>query len=110
MADQDWDPDKENEALDLQRKQLELGRKFIAKIEADEAKQKAREEAALQNPEPVPHLSAADYTPPTFEEVSALLQKSWKEVEKIMPTACGEVKVQAFLSLVHAAGQGRYGE
>jgi len=97
--EKEWSENPEDDPIALQKKQLELGKKFLAKIEEQEAAAKQREseyKVPLGGPCPV-------YTPPTFEEVSAVLKKAWEGVEAIMPTAGDRVKAIAFTSLMHAA-------
>ncbi len=97
--EKEWSENPEDDPVELQKKQLELGKKFLEKIEAQEAEQKAREnEYRAAGP-----VSAPVYTPPTFEEVSAVLKKAWDEVERIMPTAVDGAKAYAFQTLTHAA-------
>jgi len=106
MAEKEWSENLEDDPIEIQKKQLAISQKFMAKLEAEEAK-KAEEEAARKAERaavyaPV-HGYAPAYTPPTFEEVSAILKKTWDEVERIMPTAQDRVKSIAFQTLMQAA-------
>lgn len=101
MADKEWSESPEDDPIELQKKQLALGKKFLDKIEAQEAAEKARAEEHAANPPRRAVVRA--YNPPTFEDVSVVLKKAWDEVERIMPTAGDRVKAQAFQTLTHAA-------
>lgn len=99
-GDKEWSENPEDDPVELQKKQLEMGRKFLEKIEKQEADEKARQdrERAYQ-----PALRAASaYTPPTFEEVSGRIKQAWDEVERIMPAAPDTAKVKAFEALMHS--------
>lgn len=100
-AEKEWSENPEDDPVELQKKQLELGKKFLEKIEKQEAEdnaRKEREKAYAQAP-----IAAHAYTPPTLEDVSAVLKKAWDEVERIMPTAGDRAKTHAFQSLIQAA-------
>jgi hypothetical protein len=97
---EEYDPENEIDPLKIQREQLDLAKEFMAKMKEREAKEKAAEDAYAAHPRPI---AARTYTPPTFEEVSAVLKKSWEGVEAIMPTAGDRVKAVAFQTLMQAA-------
>lgn len=101
MAEKEWSEDPEDDPIELQKKQLALGKKFLEKMEKQEAEEKARKEAYAQEAIQ-PHAYVTQYTPPTFEEVSATLKKAWSEVEHIMPNAPDAAKSYAFQTLVHS--------
>jgi hypothetical protein len=98
--DKEWSEDPADDPIELQKEHLKLGKEFLARIKKQEAEEAARR-AQLEDPgQPI---AAPAYTPPSFEEVSAVLKKAWDGVEAIMPTAPGEVKAMAFQTLMHAA-------
>ena len=97
--EKEWSENPEDDPILLQKKQLELGKRFLEKIEAQEKEEKRRkEEYAAAGP-----VEAPVYTPPSFEQVSSVIKKAWDELEKIMPTAPDRVKERAFETLMHAA-------
>lgn len=100
MPDESWDPDKENEPLELQRRQVELGEELVARMRKEDAEKAAREAeyvGAVQAVTPPP------YKYPTFEEVSARLKQARDEVDRIMLAAEPEIKFMAFQVLYRAA-------
>jgi len=99
MADKEWSEDPEDDPVELQKKQLALGKKFLEKMEKQEADEEARRQAYAE----MPARPAVPYKPPTFEDVSGTLKKAWDEVERIMPGAPEAAKSYAFQTLVHAA-------
>src|SRR5574339_542615 len=103
MDEKEWDPD-EPAPVELQKEQLKLGKEFLQRLKDQEkvdAERRAEYEA--ERAERGPMIAPAAYKAPSFEEVSAVLKKAWDEVERIMPTAGDQVKVQAFQMLTHAA-------
>jgi len=98
----DYDPANEDDPIKIQKEQLAISKRFMAKIEREEAEAKRKKEEYAAASPPVAGYASA-YTPPTFEEVSAVLKKTWDEVERIMPTAKGRVKCSAFQTLMQAA-------
>jgi hypothetical protein len=99
-AEKEWSENPEDDPVELQKRQLALGKRFIEKMEKAEAEEKRRREEC----EAVPVAGAIRaYKPPTFEEVSSVLQKAWAEVERIMPTAQDRTKAIAFQTLMQAA-------
>lgn len=92
MVDKEWSPDDEEDPAKLARELLQR-----AKKQADEEDARRAEYANR------PPIAARPYKPPTFEEVSAVLQKAWAEVERIMPTAQDRTKAIAFQTLMQAA-------
>lgn len=105
MAEKEWSEDPEDDPIKLQKEQIALGKKFMAKMEEAEAKEKKRREEYAEAPS-VYGIAPAMYKPPTFEEVSANIKKAWEEVERIIPTAPDEVKVYTFQALAAAVRGG----
>lgn len=99
MAEKEWSENPEDDPVELQKKHLALGKRFLEKMEAQEAEEKRRKEEYANHPG---HLPVA-YNPPKFEDVSAVLKKAWDEVERIMPTAGDRTKAHAFQILSQAA-------
>lgn len=97
MAEKEWSESPEDDPVELQKRQLALGKKFLDKMEAQEAKDKERE-AAL----PV-YGTVTTYSPPTFEQTSERVKKAWDEVERIVPRAPDAVKAQAFQALMNTS-------
>lgn len=102
MAEKEWSENPEDDPIELQKQQLAISKKFMAKLEAEEAEKKAQR-AAHEAAVKAGPCHAPVYTPPAFEEVSAVLKKAWDEVERIMPTAGDRVKAAAFQTLMQAA-------
>lgn len=101
MSEKEWSEDPEDDPVELQKQQIALGKEFMARLKAEDADRKRREEEYAANP---PQLGAVrEYKPPTFEEVSSTLKKAWDEVERIMPNATDTAKSYAFQTLVHAS-------
>jgi hypothetical protein len=100
-GDKDWSPENEIDPLELQRQQLELGKKFMAKVEAKEKEEQERRERLAEAP-PLGALGPAVVCvkPPSFEEVSAALTKCWEMTKKAVPDAPDHVKIIAFQSLL----------
>ncbi len=99
-AEKEWSENPEDDPVELQKRQLELGKRFIDKLEKAEAEEKRRREEYEAAP---PARAIGAYKRPTFEEVSSVLQKAWAEVERIMPTAQDRTKAVAFQTLMQAA-------
>lgn len=94
---EDYDPENEIDPMKIQKEALELQKKFMARLEKEDAMAQAARDAAKA---PKAYLHAAPvYTPPTFEEVSLALKKAWYEVEAIMPTAGDQTKAFALQAL-----------
>lgn len=99
MVEREWSENPEDDPIELQKKQLELGKKFLKKVEEQEAKEREKEE---QYRAAGPAIAPSAYRHPTFEEVSAAMKKAWDEVSRIMPDATDAAKSYAFQTLVHA--------
>jgi hypothetical protein len=101
-AEKEWSENPEDDPVELQKRQLNLAKKFLEKMDKAEAEEKRHREECQAGP---PRLAGAimAYKPPTFEEVSSVLQKAWAEVERIMPTAQDRTKAIAFQTLMQAA-------
>lgn len=100
----DWTPEKEEEddPIKLQKEQLAIGKEFLERLKKQEAEEQKRREEYAAAP-PAYGIAPAMYKPPTFEEVSANIKKTWEEVERIIPTAPDSVKTYAFQALASAA-------
>lgn len=96
----EYDPDKEIDLDDLQRRQLELGEKLMEKLEKAEAGLGAPQGAESPDTIGPPVLRSVFYTPPTFEAVSGRVKRAWDEVNRIIPDAPEGVKLLAFQSLM----------
>lgn len=107
MVEKEWSENPEDDPVELQKKQLALGKKFLEKIEKQEAEEKARKEAYAR--EAIAPPAYGTYTPPTFEEVSAKVKKAWDEVEKIMPNATDAAKTTAFNAFLTAQSSSPFG-
>ena len=106
MVDKEWSESPEDDPVELQKKQLALGKKFLEKMEKQEAEEEARKKAyAAEAIRP----AYGTYTPPTFEEVSAKVKKAWDEVEKIMPNATDAAKTTAFNAFLTAQSSSAFG-
>jgi len=105
MADEkDWNSDDEIDPVKVQKEALELGKKYMGKMESLEKELRERNEQtkeALQRAEPhLPTKFRVDVLTP--EQTSAACQRSWVEVKSIMPDAPDAIKLHAFNSLVFA--------
>ena len=98
MADKEWSENPEDDPIELQKQQLALGKEFMARLRREEEEKKAREAEYANRPT----IARPAFKPPTFEEVSACIKKTWDEIERIMPTAKDRVKALAFQSLFSA--------
>ena len=105
-GDKEWSEDPEDDPVNLQKRQIELGKKFLEKMEKQEAEEAARKAEYAAHPRAA--IAADAYTPPTFEEVCAVLKKAWDGVEAIMPTAGDKAKAIAFQTLIQAAAARPY--
>lgn len=101
MADKEWSENPEDDPVELQKRQLALGKEFLDRLKKQEAAEEERRKK-YENPTALAD-AMRPYSPPSFEEVSAVLKKAWDEVERIMPTAGDKAKAMAFQSLTHAA-------
>jgi hypothetical protein len=100
MVEKEWSEDPDDDPVELQKEHLKLAKEFLVRLKKKEEEEAARK---AQYEESGPRIVAPAYTPPSFEEVSAVLKRAWLGVEAIMPTAPGEVKMVAFETLMRAA-------
>jgi len=101
MVEKEWSESPGDDPIELQKKQLALGKEFLRRIEEQEEKE--RKQAC----QPAAYGAIAPaYTPPTFEQTSERIKKAWEEVKQIVPDAPDQVKVQAFQALMRIAAFG----
>jgi hypothetical protein len=106
MTEKDWSPEDEVDPIELQKRQLALGEKFMAKLEKEEA-EKAKRQAEAEV-----FVPAAPYMPPpppTFEERCARIEKAWAETKRLVPDAPDNVKTIVFQTLLHSSENTIYG-
>ncbi len=101
--DKEWSEDPADDPVELQKEQLKLGREFLDRLKRQEVIDKEREALAEVRPAAMGTLPAEVLKTPSFGEVSATIKKVWDEIERIMPTAPGEVKVRAYETLMYVA-------
>jgi hypothetical protein len=104
MADNDkeWNPEDEVDPIELQKQQLALGKKFMERIEKEDAEKAKREDEADR------YARAPVYTPPpplTFEERCVRIEKAWTETKRLVPDAPDHVKTLVFQSLLSSSGE-----
>ncbi len=104
--EKEWSENPDDDPVELQKRQLELGKKFLDKMEAQEAKDAKREAEYAQAVPAARGFASPVYEPPTFEEISSRIKKAWDEVERVVPTAPDPVKVQAFQALLAGSSGG----
>jgi hypothetical protein len=103
--EKDWNPDDEVDLEKLQRENLIAGKKFLERMERENAEAKARQEAYAT----APGQGAPAYTPPSFEQISVAMKEAWDEVKRIAPDAPDGVKIIIFQGLLSSHARGPHG-